>query len=159
MAKSRKKVNHPWVQVAAFADTVLEDKGGALSVIRIVDRFTLPKPPGWDGKTHLDMPVFGLLAFKSGDVKGQRTIRIYGTSPKGKRKKVFEQEVEFPGGDVGINMTLRMAFAFKTEGTHWLDVYVDRWLATRMPLTVVLQPIENPEGEPPPGSGQRKGRS
>jgi hypothetical protein len=152
MAKGRKTVNHPWVQVAAFCDQLLVDKTDTYSLIRVVDRFAMRRPPDWDGKTHISVPLTALLAFKSGDVKGTQTVRLYHTSPKGKRKKMLEKEIEFLGGDVGANVQLNMMLGIKTEGTHWIDVYVGRWLATRMPLTVVLLSDETPQDE----SAQKK---
>jgi hypothetical protein len=154
MTKPRKTVNHPWVQAAVFCDQVLEDKSGAYSIIRIVDRYTLPQPENWDGKTHLNVPVITLLAFKSGDVKGERTIKLYSTSPKGKKKKMFEGQITFLGGNVGVNIILRLMFGFKTIGTHWIDVYIGNWLATRMPLTIELQPIEKS-----PSEGESQGQT
>src|SRR5207253_6846091 len=121
MAKSnpRKKSNHPWVMAAFICQTTLEEKDHVLSVVRIVDRFTVLKPPGWDGKTNLRLVLHGLIGFKSGDVKGERKIRVFGVSPKGKRKKIFETSVEFMGGDSGANLKLNIVFGFKSPGTHW----------------------------------------
>ena len=156
MAKSkpRKKSNHPWVMAAFICAASLEEKNNVLSAIRIVDQFTVPKPPGWDGKSNLQLALHCLIGFKSGDVKGERKLRIFGVSPKGKRKKVFETPVEFMGGDSGVNMRLNMGFGFRTPGTHWLEVYVDEWLATRIPLTIVLaEPSDTtipPAPEKPP---------
>jgi hypothetical protein len=148
MAKARKTVNHPWVQAAVFCDQIVEDRTGSISVIRIIDRFTMARPEGWDGKTHLMLPLNVLLAFKAGDVKGERTLTIYLTSPKNKRKKLFQKGVEFFGTNISTNIKLTVQFQFKTEGTHWFDIFVGKWLATRMPLTVVLQQqTETQQGE------------
>jgi hypothetical protein len=149
MVKSRKKKmpNHPWVMAAMFCQTTLEEKDNVLSAIRIVDRFTIQHPADWDKKTPLTMIIHGLLGFKSGDVKGERKIRIFGISPKGKRKKVQELAVVFMGGDTGVNVRLNMGFGVRTPGVHWLEVYVDNWPATRMPLTVVLEPLASPTEE------------
>jgi hypothetical protein len=150
MAKPhRKKTGHPWVMAALVCQALLDEKDNVLSAIRIVDQFTIPLPPGWDGKTNLQMPVTGLVGFKSGDVKGPRTVRFYGVSPTGKRQKAYEAKVVFLGGHTGVNIKINMTFGFKTEGTHWLEVYVDKWLATRIPLTIVFQPTK--EEVPPSG--------
>src|SRR5947209_4279088 len=133
MAKPRKKTSHPWVAAAVICQATLEEKDNVLSVIRIVDRFTVTKPPDWDGKTHIPLPFQVLVALKSGDVKGERRLRIFAISPNGKRKKVSEMPVQFMGGDSGVAMRLNTVFSFKTWGTHWLDVCVDNWLATRIP--------------------------
>ena len=100
MDEPRKKVTHPWVQVAAFCDQLVEDNTGVFRLIRIIDKVTMPKPSGWNGKTHITIPITGLLGFKAGDVKGLRTVTLYHTSPTGNRKKMLEKQVEFVGGDV-----------------------------------------------------------
>jgi hypothetical protein len=150
MAKTRKKVTHPWVAVGTICENLLEDKDGVLSVIRMVDRFNVPKPPAeWDGKNPLHLPLKGVVGFRSGDVKGKRTIRIFGTSPRGKRTKLYELEVEFLGKDIGVQIKVNILFGFVTEGTHWLDVYVEKWLATRIPVTIVFESTNTQEGKNP----------
>lgn len=145
MANARKKVDHPWLSTAIFCDQTLMDTSGAYSAIRILDRWHVPKPAGWDGKSHLTIPIIAFISFKSGDVKGQRTVRLYHTSPKGKKKKMFEKEVNFLGGAVGVNLRIGIEFGFKTDGIHWIDVYVGRWHATRMPLTILFHEEEQVE--------------
>jgi hypothetical protein len=151
MAKAHKKVNHPWVQAAVLCNQVVEDKTGSFSLIRIVDKYTLTRPPDWDGKTHLEIRLTTFIAFKSGDVKGKRTVRLYHSTPRGKKKKLFESEIEFLGGHYSTNIAIHITFGFKTEGTHWIDVYVQNWLATRMPVTVEFVPA--PEGQEERDSG------
>jgi hypothetical protein len=149
MARARKKRNHPWVAVAAICQMVLEDADKVFSLIRMVDLFTFPKPPDWDGKEPIGFPISGFLSFRSGHVKGRRTLRIYGVSPNGKRRKLQEMQIEFLGENSGVNVKMQILFTFMTEGTHWLDVYVDKWLATRIPVTIQFAPA-------PPGEQEKK---
>jgi len=144
MTKARKKASHPWVAAATLCENILEDKDNVMSIIRMVDLFNVPRPPEWDGKENLQLLLNGLLAFKSGDVKGKRIVRIYGVSPKGKRQKLHELSMDFLGGNTGVNLKLRMVFGFKTEGTHWLDVYVEKRLTTRIPITILFHELVQP---------------
>jgi hypothetical protein len=146
MAKARKKVTHPWLAAATICQQLLEEKDNVISIIRMIDVFTLPKPPGWDGKTPGGLPLLGFLAFRAGDAKGTRTVRLFAVSPNGKRKKVHETEVEFLGGNTGINMRLQILFTFKAEGTHWIEVFVDKHLMTRIPISIAFQPAQLSEG-------------
>src|SRR5262249_10248879 len=130
MAKSYKMTNHPWVMIAAICEHLLLDKDNVFSAIRLVDTFPVRKPPDWDGKTSLVLPMTVFLGFKSGDVKGSRTIKLYQTDTEGKRKIILEREIEFLGGGAGVNIRLILDFEYKTEGLHWIDVYVEKWLAT-----------------------------
>ena len=152
MAKARKKVDHPWVLIATMCEKQLVEKDDVISVIRMVDRFTMPRPEGWDGKEPIGLPLLGMIGLRSGGIKGRRTVRIFGTSPKGKKKKIQEIPVEFLGGDSGINIRLNILFTFKTEGTHWLDVYVDKWHATRIPVTILF--AQPPQAESSARDGQ-----
>ena len=151
MTKARKRVNHPWVQAAVLCDQVVEDKTGSFSLIRIVDKFTMRRPPDWDGKTHIEIRLTTFIAFKSGDVKGHRTLRLYHTSPKGKKKKMIERQVEFLGGNCSTNIAMHINFGIKAEGTHWIDVYIQNWLATRIPVTLEFLPEEGEQDKPDHG--------
>jgi hypothetical protein len=152
MAKAKKKVDHPWVSIATICEKWLVEKDDVTSVIRMVDRFTVPRPAGWDGKEPIGLPLLGVIGLRSGGIKGRRTVRIYGTSPKGKRSKIQDIPVEFLGGDSGVNIRLSIMFGFKTEGTHWLDVYVEKWHATRIPVTIVF--ARATQAESPTSDGQ-----
>jgi hypothetical protein len=147
MAKAGKKANHPWVAAATICEEVLEEKDNVFSIIRMVDLFNVPKPPEWDGKSNLQLFLKGVVAFRSGGVRGTRAVKVYGVSPKGKRRKLLDVAVEFLGGNTGVNIRLNVLFGFKSEGTHWLDVYVEKWLASRIPLTIVFQSPKIPESE------------
>jgi hypothetical protein len=152
MAKASKKISHPWISIATLCEKSLVEKDDVISVIRMVDRFTVPRPPEWDGKTPIGLPLCGMLGLRSGGIKGSRTVRIYGTSPNGKRKKIQEVPIEFLGGDSGVNIRLSIMFGFKAEGTHWFDVYIDKWHATRIPITIVF--AEAPQAESSASDGQ-----
>jgi hypothetical protein len=124
MAKTSKRASHPWVAAATVCEAVLEEKDNVFSIIRMVDVFTVPTPPGWDGANNLHIPLRGIVAFRSGEVKGTRTVRIYSLSLAGKRQKLIEIEPDFLGGNTGLNIKFNLLFGFRSAGTHWLDVYV-----------------------------------
>jgi hypothetical protein len=153
MAKARKKVDHPWVAIAVFCESFLEEKDDVLSAIRIVDTFTIQRPPGWDESQPVPIAVNCLVGFKSGDVRGDKKLRIYIVSPSNRRKKAYEKTVTFLGGNSGVNLKIRMGLHAKATGMYWIEVYVEKWLATRIPLTIRLEEPEEPSGESPPGGG------
>src|SRR5947209_6595606 len=146
MAKSRKKASRPWVAAAVLCENVLEEKDGVLTAVRIIDTFTITASPGWDRKTPIRIAISGLLSFRSGEVEGERTIRVFGTSPKKERTKFYDLRATFLGGNTGVNIKLEFLMGFKHEGTHWLDVYVDKWHATRIPITVVFREDSSSSG-------------
>jgi hypothetical protein len=158
MVKPTKKANHPWVMAAFFCNQSLEESNNVLSAIRIVDTFTITRPPGSGRRPTLQLPLHALVCFKSGDVEGERKVRIFTVSPSGKRKKSYEVSVVFMGGDSGVNLRLNIGFRFKAGGTYWMEVYVGSWLATRMPLTIriVKAPKIQTPAESPPQSTEMK---
>jgi hypothetical protein len=142
MANRGKNIEaHPWVAAATICEKLLEDKDGAISIIRMVDRFTVPRPPpDWNKKTPLVIALTGIVSFRSGDVNGERVVSIYGTSPSGKRReKLLEAKVLFQGESAGVNMKLNLVFRFFSEGNHWVDIYVEKWHATRIPITIMFE--------------------
>jgi hypothetical protein len=147
MANPKKKVDHPWLMAACICNLTLEESDHVISIIRIAEKFTVTRPPGLKKGAAIPIPFHIMLGFKSGDVKGERHIRLLAISPKGKRKKVFDQPVEFLGGDTGVNMRITVLFGCKSPGTHWIEVYAGNWLATRMPLTIVFQDQASPQSQ------------
>src|SRR5947209_20007857 len=98
MTKAKKTTSHPWVSIAAVCEKLLEEKDNVMTLVRMVDTFIIPKPEGWDQKTPIGIPMFVVIGFKSGNVRGKRTVKILGTSPKGKSKKISAIPVDFQGG-------------------------------------------------------------
>ena len=148
MKKGPKKTNHPWIGTAVICENVLEGKDGVMSAIRIVDTFTVTKPTEWDEATPLRIRLQGLLILRAGDVTGERTIRLIGTSPKRKRTKFYDFKVTFTGGATNVNVHLDFIMSFKHDGVHWLDVYVEKWHATRIPVTIIFRDASSPSQDP-----------
>jgi hypothetical protein len=147
MAKPRKKSGHPWVMAAFFCESTIEGKDNVISAIRIVDRFFVKKPANWNSRMAIGIKLHGLVAFKADKVVGTRRVKLVMVPPKGGRKKIFETAIEFMGGTNGANIRLNIGFGFNLPGTYWQEVYVDDWLATRMPLTIEWEetPSESPK--------------
>ena len=128
----------PHVSVACFCETLLEDKDGTLSAIRIVDTYTLPTDA-------MDVPpdvipaivVTGLVALKSGEVTGPHTVRLVLENPLGVRTDLSPKEgwpVVLKGGHSGVNLKIRFPLGVKNFGQCWFDVVFDDEVLTRMPL-------------------------
>jgi hypothetical protein len=140
MAKGKKTARRPpkpLLAAAVFCDKVLEEMSdGAMSAIRIVDTVTVTIPHGHDPEERIPISLNALIAFKSGDVKGERTLRLRMRMPTGKRKVVMEKPITFLGGESGTNCRVRADFRIKKEGLYWIDVLVDRTRFTSMPLRI-----------------------
>lgn len=128
----------PFIQAACFCETVIEDKSGVLSLIRIIDTLTHseagPTPPD-------DMPAFPytfklVLMLKSGEAKGRYNLKIEPELPNGATEKSILVTAYFEGEEKGQNVVADMAFVFKIEGLYWFSVFLEDKKLTAMPLRV-----------------------
>ena len=148
MAKDKKprvRRPKPLLAAAVICEKVLEDEDGAMSAIRMIDTFTFFHLP--DAFSHPDarIPVSmkALLAFKSGEVVGERTLRLVLRNPARKKKVILEKTLPFQGDEKGVNFTLNLDLKLKaTGGLYWIDVLMDGIRLTSMPLKVYLQAVD-----------------
>lgn len=128
----------PYIQVACFCDSVIEDKTGVLSLIRIIDTVTHteagPSPPE-------EMPAFPysfkmVLMLKSGKARGRANLRIVPELPTGATLDPFTVTVHFDGEEKGSNVITNMALNFEVEGLYWFNIYLEDNLLTAMPLRI-----------------------
>src|SRR5262249_4553949 len=92
--------------------------------------------------------LFGLISFKSGDAKGKYILKLMMTDPSGDKKEVGEIPIAFEGAEHGINIRVQFGIQLTREGLYWVDVIVDGKCFTRMPLRIAIQ------REPSPGLPQ-----
>jgi hypothetical protein len=148
--KPRPRRPKPLLTIACFCERVLESDDGAISAIRIIDTYTLFIPH--DALANPDQRVTvlltALLAFKSGNVVGDRTLKIVLKLPAGKRETMLEKTLPFKGGEQGVNIRLNLRLSIKSQGVYWMDVLVDGSRVTKMPLTVVFRPLDQMPGGP-----------
>lgn len=131
----------PYLIAAALCESVLEEKTGTLSAIRMIDRITVTSN---DPSAPDQMPVTTarftlLISLKSGSARGKHFIKFRPETPSG--LKPFEQSfpVLFEGEDRGINLVLAINFQLDQEGLYWFDILLEEDLLTRIPLRVLYQ--------------------
>jgi len=126
----------PYIQVAGLCDQVIEDKTGALSLIRIIDTIThteaRPDAP-------MEMPPVTyqlkmIIMLKSGRARGRHELKIIPQLPSGEDKSPFSRTVHMEGEERGVNTIINMVFTFTMEGLYWFNVYLGDSLLTRVPL-------------------------
>lgn len=135
-------IDGPYVTAACLCDMVIEDKTGALSLIRVIDTLTHPEsgpnPPR-------EMPAFMhgmylVLMLKSGSVQGRYDVRIAAQRPDGSSQNIGTFTFYFEGEEKGQNLIANTQFQFTTEGLHWFRVYLGddehEELLTAIPLRV-----------------------
>lgn len=134
-------VGGPFIQLAVFCEKVLHEKDGVLSAIRIIDRFihstTAEGAP--DLMPPINIGMFILVGFKSGDAKGKWELKVRPIAPSGQELPGFTGPILFEGDERGANVVIQYSLAAKEEGLYWFDVMLNDKLLTRMPLRIIYQ--------------------
>ena len=128
----------PYLQVAAICEKVLSESDGALSLIRMVDRFTVAGQAPEMTPTPFSFTIF--LAFKAGHFRGKATVIITPTTPTGLQGQGLTLPVLFEGDDErGVVLRANMNMLIVEDGRHWFDVSILDSVVTRIPMMVVYQ--------------------
>lgn len=139
----RVETEGPFVTAATLCDQVIEGKDGVLSLIRLVDRWTItasgPEPPEEMPSQQLNLTL--VVSLKAGAARGSHTVKIQPEAPSGLRQDALELPVLFEAEDRGQNLIVNLDFTVKEPGLYWFDVLLGDRRLTRIPLRVVYQRI------------------
>src|ERR1700736_4045097 len=129
----------PYLAAALICERVLEEKDGANSLIRLVDRIMVQaqgqQVPGEMPVVPISLTAF--IAFKSGQARGRFAVTLTPRTPSGFKLAGPTVPLLFEGeGDRGINLRIGLNFQVQEEGLYWFDVLLDDEVLTRMPLRV-----------------------
>lgn len=131
-------LTRPYLQVAVLCEKHLIEQDGAISLIRIVDRFTVPGTEETLPPTILSFTV--AVMFKAGNFRGRADIGIQPTSPSMVKMPEINMPVQFDGDDErGVNLIGQVKLEVREEGLHWLIVTLAGEEYTRIPLKIVYQ--------------------
>jgi hypothetical protein len=150
--ESLEKVEGPWLLVAVLCEKVIEDKGGQLSLIGIIDRIVLAVS-GPD--TPPQMPPFtvqlnAVVKFASGFVRGNLSVGLQPVSPSGVRGPMISGQMLFEGEDRGVHFISQVTANLTESGLYWFDVLVEGRTVSRIPLRIVYQAVSTGTVQPPP---------
>lgn len=128
----------PYIQIACFCDQVIEDKSGALSLIRVIDTIThsVGGPNIPEEMQPFNHSLTLVLALKSGAAHGRNTITIKPELPTGEAKESLKFTVHFEGEERGTNIIVRINFLFEYEGLYWFEVWLSDKKLTAIPIRV-----------------------
>lgn len=126
----------PYIQMAGLCEQVIEDKTGALSLIRIIDTITHTeaRPDAPIEMPPVTYPMKMVIMLKSGRARGRHELKIIAELPSGEFKPPLIRSIQMEGEERGFNNIINMAFTFTMEGLYWFNVYLDDSLLTRIPL-------------------------
>lgn len=133
----------PYIQMAGFCDFVLEDKTGALSLIRVIDTLTHrevgPAAPPEMPEVRHTMKL--ILMLKSGRARGRHELKIVPQLPSGEIKEPIQLSVHLEGEERGQNFIADISFPFTMEGVYWFNVYLNDGLLTKIPFRVKYERV------------------
>lgn len=136
---SGKKLGGPFLASAVLCEKIIAEENHVASLIRIVDRFTIspvgPLPKGFSAQ--MGITIFAHLSFKSGDFRGKKILRVKMQMESGEPMPEISIPLIFKGGTQGPSTHIEMGIPTK-EGVHWLEVWLDKKLMTKIPLQVVI---------------------
>src|ERR1039458_906350 len=142
----------PHVSAAFLCDRVLQEANGVLSFIRVIDRFTRPKP----GPQLPPQPiqVMMVISLKSGGVStGNYKLKIRVFKPNAQSPVVeMENDAFFEGGqERGVTIMTPFLILPDEEGLFWIDVLFENNRITRMPFRVIFATAPSVQGpvQPP----------
>lgn len=135
-----KEPRGPFIGAALLCERVLEEKDGVLSAIRIVDRWTVPRPPVHNNEqiAALLRPVIVVVP-KAGEATGSHMISVNMSSPNGDEDEGTTYPFELEGEDRGVNLVVPTLLEIQQEGLYWFNVRIDGALGTRIPLRIAWQ--------------------
>ena len=133
----------PLVHVATVCELALVEQDNVLSAIRMVDVFYITASAGAPVQLPPVFDVTLLVALKSGDVTGERFIRIVFRRPNGETAEVYRGIRSFRGGEHGTNIVLKTAVETREFGLYWFDVMEADNVLTSIPFRLA-------PGPPPP---------
>ena len=133
----------PYLSAAFLCERVLNEQDGVKSAIRIVDRVNRqavgPEPPA--DMEPFDYQVTLFIRFKSGRIRGTRTIEAELVKPSGESKPVMRAPVLFEGeDDRGIDLVAVIGIRFEITGVYWFNISLDGIRVSRIPFRVVYMP-------------------
>jgi len=130
----------PYIAAALFCEKALREPDGVLSLIRVVDRWTVAGSS--DPMPLSVIQATMVILVKSGMFRGSSAIHVAPVSPTGKHLPAVEFPVLFEGDDYrGVGVVAPLAFPAQEPGTYWFEISVAGQLLTRIPLQVVYHRI------------------
>jgi hypothetical protein len=135
----------PYLGIAVLCEIVLQEAGGASSVIRITDTInqTAVGPDAPKEMAPFMASVTMIVMIKAGEAHGSFGIVISPEAPGGFQLPSFEQTVHLAGGPWGATLIVPMQLPISIPGVYWFDVSLNdpttdiRRLLTRVPLEVI----------------------
>jgi hypothetical protein len=140
----------PYVHVAAFCQTVLQEANGGLSLIRIVDRQLVVGESKEMQPSTVNLTL--VVVLKAGNMQGSATLTIQPSKPDGSMMPAMNVPVLFEGNERGVGLVTPIGLVVNEMGLFWFEVQVDGVTLTRIPLRILYQQQQQITIGPPAAS-------
>lgn len=138
-------VGGPFLNAATFCERALEEKDGAHSIIRMVDRYWYEKPKDMPPDQRVGIDTFLVIVIKSGDFVGTKTLSVKFRKPSGSYTAGgLNAPLTLNGGQHGVTVQIALRVSVEEDGLYWTDVALDGQLLTRVPLRVEKRSTTEP---------------
>jgi hypothetical protein len=146
----------PFVSVAALCESVLYEKEGQISCIRLIDALNV-QIASEDPNSSVRLKLSALVSFKSGPFVGTKTCTLGLLNPSGKRGKLSgenppEFAMKFNGQEHSYSLILAFDLPANQSGVYILDVMLDGELSARIPFRINITRL--PKQKQPENSQQ-----
>jgi hypothetical protein len=125
----------PYVQAALLCERVVQENGGRVTIVRLVDRVVVHTVGTAHSAQVPPTPVscHAVVILKTGSRPGNYKLRLLLMSPSKRPLREFSLDISLPGEeDQGVNVVMPIQFTAKEEGVYWFEVRLDN---DELPLT------------------------
>lgn len=128
----------PHLQIATICERYILEADGALTLFRVIDRFTVAGQNDKMGPVPLDFTV--VVSYRSGHFRGRLELTLATLDPSQIVISTANFPLLFEGDDErASNVFARVHMTVKEEGIYWITVSLNGQESTRIPLRVAYQ--------------------
>lgn len=118
----------PYVQAALLCERVVQETGGRVTIVRLLDRVVVrarvAADPAQIQPTNVSCQA--VIILKTGAHPGRFRLRLRLVSPSKKPLREFSTEIDLPNKeDQGVNIVMPIRFSATEEGVYWFEVRLD----------------------------------
>ena|SRR5438309_8817904 len=123
----------PYVQAALLCERVVQESGGRVTIVRLIDRVIAPATKQLGQIPPTIVSCHAVVILKTGYRPGNYKLRLLLTSPSKKPLREFSLDISLPNEeDQGVNVVMPIQFPAYEEGVYWFEVRLGN---EELPLT------------------------
>jgi hypothetical protein len=131
-------IQGPYLQLATICERHILEADGALTLFRIIDRFTVQGTTPEMPLTTIQFMV--VISFRSGDFRGTLDLKLKIVDPSVNPLQEISIPMLLEGPEErATQMFGNVTLALKEQGLYWIIVELDKEEKTRIPVRIVYQ--------------------